>query len=323
MTVTVNMLAQDHDHYMPLAVGDVTIPGVDLRLKRVRLGVMPGMLERIYTDPELHVGEASFARYIGRVADRDVGPVIALPAFVVRVFRHRGIYVRRGSKLRAADLAGKTIGISEWRATGNTWTRAVLSDAGVRTQDCNWILARADDTKKPPPRDELPSNVVFGKDSDNLVDLLAAGAIDAFIAPLEPPTFYDEDCPIVRLFQHYEAAEAEYFKRTGIYPAHHIICVKRDFYERHPDLTRAIYRGLDESKTGWDAYAKIFGQSTPWLLREIERAQALMGQDWRPYGLERNYAMMDALCRELFEQGLVSRRVDPSELFPDFEKAQW
>src|SRR5437899_2182453 len=116
MTVTVNMLAQDHDHYMPLAVGDVTIAGVDLRLKRVRLGVMAGMLERIYVDPELHVGEASFARYIGRVADGDVGPVIALPAFVVRGFRHRGMYVRRGSKLSAAEFRGKTIGISELRA---------------------------------------------------------------------------------------------------------------------------------------------------------------------------------------------------------------
>lgn len=323
MTVTVNMLAQDHDHYMPLAVGDVTIPGVDLRLKRVRLGVMVGMLERIYVDPELQVGEASFARYIGRVADRDVGPVMALPAFVVRAFRHRGIYVRRGRKLRVADLAGKTIGISEWRATGNTWARAVLSDAGVKTQDCNWILARADDTKKPPPKDELPPNVVFGKDSDNLVDLLATGAIDAFVAPLEPPNFYEPGCPIVRLFDDYEAAERDYFKRTGIFPGHHIVCVKREFYEKHPDLTRAIYRGMDESKRGWDEYAKIFGQCTPWLLREIERAQELMGQDWRPYGLERNHAMIDALCRELFEQGLVSRRVDPSELFPDFENAQW
>ena len=320
MTVIVNMLAQDHDHYMPLAVGDVTIPGVDLRLKRVRLGVMVGMLERIYIDPELHVGEASFARYIARVADRDIGPVMALPAFVVRAFRHRGIYVRRGSKVRAADLAGKTIGISEWRATGNSWSRAVLSDAGVRTQDCKWILARADDTKKPPPSDELPSNVAFGKDSDSLVDLLASGAIDAFIAPLEPPTFYEAGCPIVRLFDDYEAAERDYFKRTGIYPGHHIVCVKRDFYEKHPDLTREIYQGMDQSKRSWDAYAKIFGQSTPWLLREIERAQELMGQDWRPYGIERNEAMIDALCRELFEQGLVPRRVDPSELFPDFEK---
>jgi 4,5-dihydroxyphthalate decarboxylase len=322
MTVTVNMLAQDHDHYMPLAVGDITIPGVDLRLKRVRVGVMPGMLERIYVDPGLHVGEASFARYIGRVADRDVGPVMALPAFAVRGFRHRGIYVRRGGKLRVADLAGRTIGISEWRATGNTWSRAVLSDAGVRTQDCKWILARADDTKKPPPRDELPSNVAFGKDSDNLVDLLAAGAIDAFIAPLEPPTFYDEGCPVVRLFDDYEAAERDYFKRTGIYPGHHIVCVKRDFYEQYPDLTRAIYKGLEESKRSWDGYAKIFGQSTPWLLREIEQAQELMGQDWRPYGLERNQAMIEALCRELFEQGLVSRRVEASELFPDFEEMQ-
>lgn len=319
MTVTVNMLTQDHDHYVPLALGDVSVLGIDLRLKRVRLGTMVGMLERIYTDPELHVGEASFARYIDRVAGGDAGSVVALPAFVVRAFRHRAIYVRRKSNLSVADLKGKTIGISEWRATGNTWTRAVLSDAGVRTQDCNWILARTDQTKKPVPRDELPSNAAFGKDSDTLVDLLASGAIDAFITPVEPPDFYNSGCPYVRLFQDYAAAEGEYFQRTGVYPGHHIVCVKRDFYEAHRDLVRAIYRGLEESKRNWDGYAKIFGQTTPWLLRDIERAQELIGEDWRPYGIAPNRSMMDALCRELFEQGLVPRRVDPAELFPDFE----
>src|SRR3712207_7673028 len=96
---------------------------------------MTGMLERIYDDPEVDIGEASFARYISRIAEGDRS-VVALPAFVVRSFRHRAIYARRGSGLSVADLRGKTIGISEWRATGNTWTRAVLSDAGVRTQDC-------------------------------------------------------------------------------------------------------------------------------------------------------------------------------------------
>jgi 4,5-dihydroxyphthalate decarboxylase len=229
--------------------------------------------------------------------------------------------VRRGSKLQAADLKGKTLGISEWRATGNTWTRAVLSDAGVRTQECNWILARTDHTKKQPPRDELPPNVTFGQDSDTLVDLLIAGKLDAFIAPLEPESFYEKDCPFIRLFDDYQSSERDYFQRTGIFPGHHIVCVKRSFYDKHPDLTRAIYQGMEDSKRNWDEYAKLFGQSSPWLLRDLEEAQELMGEDWRPYGIERNRAMIDALCQELFEQGLVPRRVDPSELFPEFEAA--
>ena len=37
--------------------------------------------------------------------------------------------------------------------------------------------------------------------------------------------------------------------------------------------------------------------------------------------MRNNRAMVDALCRELFEQGLVPRRVDASELFPEFEDA--
>jgi 4,5-dihydroxyphthalate decarboxylase len=99
------------------------------------------------------------------------------------------------------------------------------------------------------------------------------------------------------------------------------VCVKRSFYDEHPDLTWAIYRGLEDSKRDWDENSKLFGQSSPWLLRDLETARELMGEDWRPYGIERNRAMVDALCRELFEQGLVPRRVDASELFPEFEDA--
>jgi 4,5-dihydroxyphthalate decarboxylase len=318
--VLVNMLTQDHDHYLPLALGDISVHGADLRLKRVRVGTTQGLLERVYDDPEVHVGEASFARYISRVAAGDRS-VVALPAFVVRSFRHRCIYVRRGHDLQVSDLSGRTLGISEWRATGNTWTRAILSDAGVRTQDCNWILARADSTKKPPPRDPLPPNVTFGEDGDTLIDLLVASRIDAFIAPLEPKALYEKNSPFMRLFEDFPSAERAYFQRTGIFPGHHVVCVKRSFHDAHPDLTWAIYLGLEESKRSFDENAKLFGQSSPWLLRDLETAQGLMGDDWRPYGTANNRKMIDALCLELFEQGLVPRRVDPSELFPEFEDA--
>jgi 4,5-dihydroxyphthalate decarboxylase len=318
--VSVNMLTQDHDHYYPLALDDVSIAGIDLRMKRVRVGTTQGLLERIYDDPQVHVGEASFARYVARIAAGDRS-VVALPAFVVRSFRHRSFYVRRGDAVQASDLAGRTLGITEWRATGNSWARAVLSDAGVRTQDCRWILARADDAKKQPPRDELPPNATFGRDSDTLVDLLVAGTIDAFIAPLEPKGLDEEGCPFIRLFRDYPQSERDYFRRTGIFPGHHIICVKRDFHRDHPDLTWAIYDALERSKRSFDENARLFGQSSPWLLRDLERAQALIGDDWRPYGVEPNRSMIDAMCRELYEQGLVARRVDPAELFPEFEEA--
>ena len=97
--IPVRMLTQEHDLYVPLALGEVTIPGVDLRLRRVRVGTMTGMLERIYDDPEVDIGEASFARYVGRIAEGDRSAV-ALPAFVVRSFRHRAIYIRRAASFR-------------------------------------------------------------------------------------------------------------------------------------------------------------------------------------------------------------------------------
>ena len=104
---------------------------------------------------------------------------------------------------------------------------------------------------------------------DTLTDLLGAGRIDAFIAPLEPKALYEKNTPFVRLFDDFPSAERAYFQRTGIFPGHHVVCVKRSFFDAHPDVTWAIYLGLEESKLSFDENAKLFGQSSPWLLRDL------------------------------------------------------
>ena len=40
-----------------------------------------------------------------------------------------------------------------------------------------------------------------------------------------------------------------------------------------------------------------------------------MGDDWWPYGIEKNRVTVDALCQYFFEQGLSTRRMSVEELF--------
>ena len=58
--------------------------------------------------------------------------------------------------------------------------------------------------------------------------------------------------------------------------------------------------------------------ATPWMPLEFEQTRALMGDDWLPYGVEPNRAMIQAFCDESHAQGLAARRLTADELFAEF-----
>ena len=53
----------------------------------------------------------------------------------------------------------------------------------------------------------------------------------------------------------------------------------------------------------------------PWLTSHVEEARALMGDDFWPYGFERNRATLATFLRYHHEQGLSKRLLTPEELF--------
>ena len=53
----------------------------------------------------------------------------------------------------------------------------------------------------------------------------------------------------------------------------------------------------------------------PWQIAEIEATQALMGEDYWPYGLEPNRKTLQTLMRYSREQGIAEREVPVESLF--------
>jgi 4,5-dihydroxyphthalate decarboxylase len=266
----------------------------------------------------VHGGEASFGRYLLAMASGNRS-VVGLPIFLMRGFRHRCFFVRADSRLRElSELRGKRVGINEWPATGNTWARALLRDQGVDTFEVDWLVGQVSAGYKPVPNDALPPGV--RRDSDHLlVDLLREGAIDALVCPWPPDGFYDADSSLRRLYPDFATAEQAYYQRAGIYPGHHIVVLRRELVEAHPEVVGAVYDAFNQARKVTEASFRSIAEILPWLLEEIERDTRLIGEDLHPYGVTANQRMIAAFCEEQAAQKLTSIRLDPRAVFADFE----
>ena len=311
------LVIKDYDHIAPLAAGDVTVEGIDLDLVRDT----ENALDRTLADESIEVGELSFSRHLIRLADGDRS-FVGIPVFPTHGFRHRCFYVLDDSDLHElADLAGIRIGTNEWPATGNTWTRAVIREAGVSIDDIDWWVGPVEDPDYPMrPHPELPDNVHWAADGRTLLGMLHDGDLDALMVPLPPAGLYDDGDPLVRLFPNYREEERAYYERTGIYPAHHIVGIRREAFERDPWIARSLYDALEESKQQWYSRCRRLNDTTPWLRAELEETTALLGEDWHPYGVEENRDVIETLCREEYEQGLIDEPLDPDTVFAEFEE---
>jgi len=316
---TLTLVLRDYEYLSPLASGDIAAQAVQFTLERDA-----NALDRTLTDSSVDAGELSLGRHIQRIASGDDG-FVGIPFFTAGTFRQRGFFVKRSSNLRSfPDLAKKRIGTNEWPATGSTWARAVLRDAGVRLNEIQWWVGSVDGApgKATQERDELPPNVRSAPDDRTLRDMLLAGDLDALMCPRPPKDFYGPEGMIARLLPDYKAVEAEYFRRTGIRPVAHIVGVRRSLYDSVPWILASLYRMLEESKAVWQARLWRLADALPWLLPDLEETLAIFGQDWLPKGGEPNRHTLHALLVEHQAQGLLSTRMTVEDLFPEFLAAR-
>src|SRR4030088_2031525 len=84
------------------------------------------IFHRAFRFHEFDVSELSFSSYIRTVA-AGASAYVGIPAFVSRIFRHSGIYIRADADIRSPqDLRGKRIGLPEYQITAVVWMRGLL-----------------------------------------------------------------------------------------------------------------------------------------------------------------------------------------------------
>ena len=187
---------------------------------------------------------------------------------------------------------------------------------GVKLEDIDWYLW----TPRPRMEMELPKRYKIKRiPADRAPDqMFFNGELDAIMVPSLFPSLFNPPPHIRRLFEDSPKVEAEYFKRTGIFPIMHSVALRQDVWEEDPWIARSLFKAFQRAKE--DAYARLkdlspYKISLAWFRGPVEEQQRILGADPWAYGLAKNRHVVETLAGYLYEQGLTDKKMQVDELF--------
>jgi len=314
-----------YGHTAALKEGKVPIAGVAPQFVEVKPII--AAFRRMVRDVEFDVCEMAPATYM--IAREAGSPFKALPVFIYRRFHHAGFVCRDDARIRVPkDLEGKKAGVRAYSVTTGIWTRGILqNEYGVDISKVTWVVDDEEHVKSL----RLPPNVVHAPPGRSLVDMMAAGELQAAFTDnagigragppkdgwqasgqARPPSY-------VELFPDAPRLEAEWFRRTGIYPVHGLIVVKDELLAEHPWVAKALFDAFVESKERYRGQLEA-GESVSDKDDFYRQMAAIVG-DPLPYGVKANRPAIDALIAYCHQQGLLGQRFSAQEMFVDPEAA--
>ncbi|WP_417833973.1 ABC transporter substrate-binding protein [Thalassospira xiamenensis] len=319
MRKTINFGCWDYDRMFPIIDGRVKPDGVDLNFLNMPV---EETFFRMLRHKEFEASELSLSSYVVSLHKPD-RPFIAIPVFPSRFFRHCSIYVNADSGIeKPEDLIGKRVGCPEYQMTAPVWIRGILSDDyGVPVNSVTYFTGgeeepnRSEKLKLTLPDDIRVQPIGPGK---TLAKMLHDGEIDALYTARKPSTYGGANGKVRRLFEDFRSVEKEYFQRTGIFPIMHTVAVKRSVYEKDPWVCQSLLKAFVQSKEiAMESLSETAAIKTmlPWTVAHFEEATELMGEDFWPYGFDKNRETIATFLRYSHEQGLSPNLLQPEDIF--------
>jgi len=309
-----------YDRMEALGSGVVQPEGIDLRY--IAIQSPPEIFARMVKTRSFDAAEMSLAHYL-MMRTRGTFPFVAIPVFPSRLFRHGYIFVgKRAGIATPSDLAGKRVGVQEYRQTAGVWIRGILKDEyGVDLDSIRWFEGGVNAPRRPDsemdlrPVKDLPIQII--PDDRSLNDMLEAGEIDAYFGARRPRAL-DHGQNVARLFPDYRERERAYYRKTGIHPIMHTIVLREELHREQPWVAESLFKACQASKRWAFDQMRFSGAQRfmlPWLYDEIAEMDALFGDDPWPYGIEANRQTLDTFMRYLVDQHFLENRVPVDTLF--------
>src|SRR5258708_266165 len=302
----------DYGHTRALKSGEVAIKGVAPDFVEVKPII--GAFRRMVRDLEFDVCEMAPTTYM--IARALGAPFVALPVFLMRRFHHGGFVVRPDSGIKTPkDLEGRKVGVRAYSVTTGVWTRGIfVNEYGLDSTKVTWVV----DDEEHVTTLKLPPNVMHAPDGKSLAGMMAAGELHAgFTGPAGigragPPTGAWEQRAQASTVEYPELianapdVEAQWFRRTGIYPIHGLIVVKTDVLAQHPAIARSLFDAFLKAKDAYVARLKA-GEGDSADDVKYRKLMTLMS-DPLPYGMAANRPSIEALVTYSLQPKLIPSR---------------
>ena len=169
-------------------------------------------------------------------------PMVLLPNVVLARFQHgHALYNAKLGNLKPSDLNGKRVGIRSFTTTTGAWLRGILAnDCGVDLTSIDWVtfedahVAEFVDTTRRAPA---------GK---QIIQMLLDGELDAVLGEkVDHPDFKP-------LFADTKAEELRWFAKHAVVPINHMVVVKQELSDQHPEIVREVHRLLSAAAVAID-----------------------------------------------------------------------
>src|SRR6266540_3132915 len=139
--LTLTMACGLYDRMSDLYRGEVQPDGIELNF--IPMDGSAGareIFDRMAGGLEFDIAEMSSSEFISHKSKGD-SPLVAIPVFPSRVFRHGMITINRRSGIKSPkDLEGKRVGLPIYTMSAATWIRGHLQhDYGVDLSKIRWV----------------------------------------------------------------------------------------------------------------------------------------------------------------------------------------
>ena len=317
--IRLTLACWDYDRTHALQDGRVEVEGVDLTYLPLRV---EETFWRMLRYGEFDAAELSTGSYL-MARDKGSPRLIAIPVFPSKTFRHSCIYINTDSGIKKpADMAGKRVGVPEYQITMAIWARGILQhEYGVPPEKMKWFTGGEEHPgREDKIKHDLPSSIdirPIGPDQ-TLSSMLEKGEIDAMISAHMPSPFVRRSPKVQRLIPNFREVEADYFRRTRIFPIMHTVVLREEVYEKHPWVAQSLFKAFAESKRLCQEAMYEFSAlkyMLAWSIDEMEKEREILGDDPWAYGLEANRHILETLVQYAHEQGLIKKKLELSSLF--------
>ena len=315
----------DYGHTKLIKNGAIPIAGVEPDF--VRVEPIIAAFRRMVLQVEFDACEMACTTYF--CARAYGAPFKALPIFLLRRFHHSGIVCREDAGIKTPkDLEGKKVGVRAYSVTTGVWTRGILTNEyGMDSNKVTWMV----DDEEHVTQLQLPPNVEHAAAGKSLTSMMESGEIQAGFtaragigrqgAPKEGWEANTQPAPTTNyhdLIENTAPLEADWYRRTGIYPMHGVLVVKDKLLAENPWLAKSLYTAFLEGKNRYVAHLRAGGESKDLDDKHVKRYRRLMdvvGPDPMPYGIKDNLPTINGLIDYAMQQKLMPRRLSVDELF--------